>query len=595
MAKDIQRKIAVIFVTDVVGFSKMMEKNEDETLRSFRSCRDILDNLFKEHDGRIFNTAGDSVLAEFQSAVSAVVCAKEFQKLIKERNENVSNDASMKFRIGLNMGDVIVEGENLYGEGVNVAARLEALSQPNGVCLSKSILDFVNKKTEFDFHDLGEQKVKNTFVHAYDLADPDLEIRKLEKQIQKENEGSKPPTIAVLPFNNMSNDPEQDYFADGITEDIISHLSKWKTFPVISSNSIFAYKNTKETTKKIAEELNAKYLIVGSVRKGGNKVRINTQLIDADKDTQIWSQNWDRSLEDIFEIQDEVSQKVAVIISPALKANEIQRLDVKKKVNLSAWDENLQAQSYLSQANYTQGLDLKSKLDLCLKAIEHAEKAISLDGNLAEAHIVLSQGLMEMVFEPSLDSERKENQEKFFKHTEKAYSLDPENPDAIMAKGIQNYLTQDIERFMELMQKAIDVNPNHPRSLQMYSMSLMRQSKFDEAIDCVKKAIEIDPVGRMEWESWLIFCYISKKDLDNALNSINRTMQDAPHNRLFGFKAAVLALKGEIDESKEWLQKYLTERPEVKTIADYRKVAPEMSESLTNNLVEGMKLAGLPE
>ena len=595
MAKDIQRKIAVIFVTDVVGFSKMMEKNEDETLRSFRSCRDILDNLFKEHDGRIFNTAGDSVLAEFQSAVSAVVCAKEFQKLIKERNENVSNDASMKFRIGLNMGDVIVEGENLYGEGVNVAARLEALSQPNGVCLSKSILDFVNKKTEFDFHDLGEQKVKNTFVHAYDLADPDLEIRKLEKQIQKENEDSKPPTIAVLPFNNMSNDPEQDYFADGITEDIISHLSKWKTFPVISSNSIFSYKNTKETTKKIAGELNAKYLIVGSVRKGGNKVRINTQLIDADKDTQIWSQNWDRSLEDIFEIQDEVSQKVAVIISPALKANEIKRLDVKKKVNLSAWDENLQAQSYYSKSNYTQGLDVKSKLDLGLKAIEHSERAISLDENLAEAHIVLSNSLMDRVFEPSLNSERKENERRLFEHCDKAYTLDPENPDAIMAKGIQCYLKKDLERFLELIQKALDVNPNHPRSLQMYSMSLMRQSKFDEAIDCVKKAIEIDPVGRMEWESWLIFCYISKKDLDNALNSINRTMQDAPHNRLFGFKAAVLALKGEIDESKEWLQKYLTERPEVKTIADYRKVAPEMSESLTNNLVEGMKLAGLPE
>lgn len=595
MAKDIQRKIAVIFVTDVVGFSKMMEKNEDETLRSFRSCRDILDNLFKEHDGRIFNTAGDSVLAEFQSAVSAVVCAKEFQKLIKERNESVSNDASMKFRIGLNMGDVIVEGENLYGEGVNVAARLEALSQPNGVCLSKSILDFVNKKTEFDFHDLGEQKVKNTFVHAYDLADPDLEIRILEKQIQKENEDSKPPTIAVLPFNNMSNDPEQDYFADGITEDIISHLSKWKTFPVISSNSIFSYKNTKETTKKIAGELNAKYLIVGSVRKGGNKVRINTQLIDADKDTQIWSQNWDRSLEDIFEIQDEVSQKVAVIISPALKANEIQRLDIKKKVNLSAWDENLQAQSYYSKSNYTQGLDVKSKLDLGLKAIEHSERAISLDENLAEAHIVLSNSLMDRVFEPSLDSERKENERRLFEHCDKAYTLDPENPDAIMAKGIQCYLKKDLERFLELIQKALDVNPNHPRSLQMYSMSLMRQSKFDEAIDCVKKAIEIDPVGRMEWESWLIFCYISKKDLDNALNSINRTMQDAPHNRLFGFKAAVLALKGEIDESKEWLQKYLTERPEVKTIADYRKVAPEMSESLTNNLVEGMKLAGLPE
>ena len=595
MSKDIERKIAVIFVTDVVAFSKMMEKNEDETLRSFRSCRDILDNLFKEHGGRIFNTAGDSVLAEFQSAVSAVICAKEFQKLIRERNANVAEDAAMQFRIGLNMGDVIVEGENLYGEGVNVAARLEALSQPGGVCLSKSILDFVNKKTELVFNNLGEQKVKNTTVHAYDLADPELEKRSIDNQIQNSEGGSKAPTIAVLPFNNLSNDPEQDYFADGITEDIISHLSKWKTFPVISSNSAFAYKNTKESSKKISEKLNARYLVVGSVRKGGNKVRINAKLIDAEKDTQIWSQNWDRSLEDIFEIQDEVSQKVAVIISPALKANEIQQLEIKKKVNFSAWDESLQAQSYLSQANYTQGLDLKSKLDLCSKAVEHAEKAISLDDNLAEAHIVLSQGLMEKVFEPSLDSERKENQKRFFKHTEKAYSLDPDNPDAIMAKGIQNYLTQDIERFMELMQKAIDVNPNHPRSLQMFSMSLMRQGKYDEAIDCVKQAIEIDPVGRMEWEGWLIFCYIGKKDLDNALNSINRTIQDAPHNRLFGFKAAVLALMGEIEESKIWLKKYVVERPEVKTLGDYRKVAPEMSETLTNNLLEGLKLAGLPE
>jgi adenylate cyclase len=493
------------------------------------------------------------------------------------------------------MGDVIVEGENLYGEGVNVAARLEALSQPNGVCLSKSILDFVNKKTEFDFHDLGEQKVKNTTVHAYDLADPDLETRKLEEQIQSEDFESKPPTIAVLPFNNLSNDPEQDYFADGITEDIISHLSKWKTFPVISSNSMFSYKGTKETTKTISKELNARYLVEGNVRKGGNKVRISTKLIDADKDTQIWSQNWDRSLEDIFEIQDEVSQKVAVIISPALKANEIKNLEVRKKVNLSAWDESLQAQAYFSKSNYTQGLDLQSKLELGLKAIEHSEKAISLDENLAEAHLVLSQSLLERIFEPSLDSERKENEKKLNLHAEKAYSLDPENPDAIVIKCIQYYLKGDTERFLELIQKALDVNPNHPRSLQMYSMSLMRQNKFDEAINCVKQAIEIDPVGRIEWESWLIFCYISKKDLDNALISIDRSITDSPHNRLFGFKAAVLALKGDINESKKWLEKYQNARPEVKNIADYRKVAPEMSEALTNNLVEGMKLAGLPE
>ena len=187
------------------------------------------------------------------------------------------------------------------------------------------------------------------------------------------------------------------------------------------------------------------------------------------------------------------------------------------------------------------------------------------------------------------------NEKKLNLHAEKAYSLDPENPDAIVIKCIQYYLKGDTERFLELIQKALDVNPNHPRSLQMYSMSLMRQNKFDEAINCVKQAIEIDPVGRIEWESWLIFCYISKKDLDNALISIDRSITDSPHNRLFGFKAAVLALKGDINESKKWLEKYQNARPEVKNIADYRKVAPEMSEALTNNLVEGMKLAGLPE
>ena len=179
-------------------------------------------------------------MAEFQSAVSAVICAKEFQKLIRQRNLNVEEDSQMIFRVGLNMGDVIVEGDNLYGDGVNVAARLEALSQHGGVCLSKSIMDFVNKKTDLEFYDLGEQQVKNTNVHAFDIADSDLEKRKLDSSRDIEEEPSKAPTIAVLPFTNLSNDPDQDYFADGITEDIISHLSQWKTFPVISSHSVFS-------------------------------------------------------------------------------------------------------------------------------------------------------------------------------------------------------------------------------------------------------------------------------------------------------------------------------------------------------------------
>jgi class 3 adenylate cyclase len=244
MANDpIIRKIAVIFATDVVGFSVLMQENENVTLKSLRACRDILDRLFEEHGGRIFNTAGDSVLAEFQSAVSAVICATEFQKLLKQRNLSVPEEAQMRFRIGLNMGDVIIEGTNLYGDGVNNAARLEALSQPGGVSLSKTIHDFASQKVELSFSDLGSQKVKNTTLHAYDIIIDGLEERALEVSTGPVKAAeSKPPTIAVMPFKNMSNDEEQEYFSDGVTEDIIANLSSWKSFPVISRNSTFSFK-----------------------------------------------------------------------------------------------------------------------------------------------------------------------------------------------------------------------------------------------------------------------------------------------------------------------------------------------------------------
>ena len=328
MANDkIVRKIAVIFVTDVVGFSKLMEKNEDATLKSLRACREILDRLFEEHGGRIFNTAGDSVLAEFQSAVSAVICATEFQKLIKQRNQSVAEASHMHFRLGLNMGDVVVEGTNLYGDGVNVAARLEALSQPGGVSLSKAIHDFVSQKVELTFADLGSQKVKNTVLHAYDVTIDGLEERGLETKTEPVKEiESKPPTIAIMPFKNISNDEEQEYFADGVTEDIIANLSSWKSFPVISKNSTFSFKGQDIRSSEIAQQLGADYIVEGSIRKGGNKVRISASLVDARDDQQIWSKRWDRALDDIFEVQDEVSQEVAVLILPALQGKEQDRI-----------------------------------------------------------------------------------------------------------------------------------------------------------------------------------------------------------------------------------------------------------------------------
>ena len=589
----IERKIAVIFVTDVVGFSKLMEINEDETLKSFRACRDILDNLFSEHGGRIFNTAGDSVLAEFQSAVSAVVCANEFQKLVKERNDTVSNGSKISFRAGINMGDVIVEGENLYGDGVNVAARLEALSQIGGVCLSKSIMDFVNKKTEFLFNDLGEQKVKNTIVHAFDLNNPDLEKRSnIDETVTaaasaKIKEGSVPPTIAVLPFTNLSADLEQEFFADGITEDTISYFAKSKTFPIVSLNSVMKYKNSKETTKEISKGLNANYLVQGSIRKGGKKVRISAKLTDALEDIQIWSQTWDRFLDDIFEVQDEVSQKVSALAFSAIIINEQNTLNNKDLKIFSAWDEYLQALNSYDKSG--EAKNVEEKIKYTYEAIEHAEKSIALDKKLTDAYNVLASSLFFLRLESSLQHDRDKNESRFKEVAEKSYILDPYNPDSVMNMAYLYRISDDEMKYKELVNKAVDINPHHPRSLLAKGMLYLNECDYDNSIELLNRAYESNPKTIPFYELMLLFCHLGKNDWNSANRSVDRCMRENDHSRFHAFKAIILAHEGKIDESKQWFEKYQKDRPEIKTIEDYEKVVPGVNQEVRKILLDGLR------
>lgn len=589
----IERKIAVIFVTDVVGFSKLMEINEDETLKSFRACRDILDNLFSEHGGRIFNTAGDSVLAEFQSAVSAVVCANEFQKLVKERNDTVSNGSKISFRAGINMGDVIVEGENLYGDGVNVAARLEALSQIGGVCLSKSIMDFVNKKTEFLFNDLGEQKVKNTIVHAFDLNNPDLEKRSnIDETVTaaasaKIKEGSVPPTIAVLPFTNLSADMEQEFFADGITEDTISYFAKSKTFPIVSLNSVMKYKNSKETTKEISKGLNANYLVQGSIRKGGKKVRISAKLTDALEDIQIWSQTWDRFLDDIFEVQDEVSQKVSALAFSAIIINEQNTLNNKDLKIFSAWDEYLQALNSYDKSG--EAKNVEEKIKYTYEAIEHAEKSIALNKKLTDAYNVLASSLFFLRLESSLQHDRDKNESRFKEVAEKSYILDPYNPDSVMNMAYLYRISDDEMKYKELVNKAVDINPHHPRSLLAKGMLYLNECDYDNSIELLNRAYESNPKTIPFYELMLLFCHLGKNDWNSANRSVDRCMRENDHSRFHAFKAIILAHEGKIDESKQWFEKYQKDRPEIKTIEDYEKVVPGVNQEVRKILLDGLR------
>jgi class 3 adenylate cyclase/TolB-like protein len=340
--KEIERKIAVIFATDVVGYSKSVEVNEEQTIKNFRACKKILEDLFLEHDGRIFNTAGDSVLAEFSSAVSAVICATEFQRLMKERNESETTDLKMEFRIGINMGDVVVEGDNLYGDGVNIAARLEALAQPNGVCLSRSVHEFINKKMDFLFNDLGEQTVKDNKFHAFDVVIDDSHKRtvktkskskvpliaasvgilllgiggyayynnalikpsKEEKKVARDNL----PIILVKPFKNLGS--EDTSVSNAITESLISSLSRYKGISVLSSSTSFHILENNIPDNEIVANFGVKHAIQGSVQSFGKNTRLTVELNDLSQGKVVWSEKVDFLLDDIFKVQDEIGNKI---------------------------------------------------------------------------------------------------------------------------------------------------------------------------------------------------------------------------------------------------------------------------------------------
>ena len=315
----VQRKLAAIFAADIVGYSRLMGLDEAGTLARLKARREIMDRLIAAYRGRIFNTAGDSVVADFVSAVDAVQCAVAVQEALARENAGVAETEAMRFRIGIHVGDVIVEGTNLFGDAVNIAARLEAVAEPGGICVSATVRDQIGTKVPVGFNDLGEQQVKN-------IARPIRAYRIEGKSTMTEGANVAPslplpdkPSIAVLPFANMSGDPEQEYFADGMVEEIITALSRIRWLFVIARNSSFTYKGQAIDVKQVGRELGVRYVLEGSVRKAGGRVRITAQLIDALAGTHLWADRFDGSLEEVFELQDRVAISVAGMIEPTLE------------------------------------------------------------------------------------------------------------------------------------------------------------------------------------------------------------------------------------------------------------------------------------
>src|SRR6516162_8419526 len=318
----VERRLTAILAADVVGYSRLMAADEEETLAALKTLRrEVADPKIKQHRGRIVNTTGDGLLSEFASVVDAVRCAVEVQCEIAARNAGVQAERRIEFRIGINLGDIMIDENDIFGDGVNVAARLEALAEPGGICVSRVVRDQVRDKLAIPFEDMGEQQVKNIVrpVRAYRalLAEkavgPSIPLDTAETRALPDR-----PSIAVLPFHNVSGDPEQEYFVDGITEDIITALSKWRWFLVIARNSTFAYKGKSVDLKEVGRELRVRYVLEGSMRRAGQRVRISSQLIDTATGTHLWAERYDRDLTDIFAVQDDITSRVAAAIEPAL-------------------------------------------------------------------------------------------------------------------------------------------------------------------------------------------------------------------------------------------------------------------------------------
>jgi len=598
-----RRKLAAILAADVVGFSRMMGENEDRTLSNLKICRAITDESIETYHGRVFGSAGDSVIAEFARPVDAIVAAVEFQKNLRDRNNEVAPEDQMQFRVGLNLGDVIVEGNNLYGDGVNVAARLEPLAEPGGICVSGKFHDEVRRKLDLGFVSSGPQEMKNieepvhTFMVEIGSSSKVLEAFAVPASAEPTPQATleqpttaedKVPAIAVLPFTNMGGDPEQEYFADGITEDIITNLSLWRTFPVISRNSSFTFRGQSHNLKQIAQELGARYIVEGSVRKGGNRVRITAQLIDAEEDHHLWSEKWDRTLEDIFDVQDEVSEAIARRVAPSVTGHELKRLSRSRPQSMSAWEEYLQGLKLYNDRNYSD-LDNQGLTEARL----HFEKAIALDDTLSDAYAYLALcGFWDLVHFTTDDS--KVTLEMMKVHGRQAETLNPENPVALIGLAAHYFFSGDFPNALNYAERAVQFNPSFTLSNWWLGLIQAHAGRFQESEISILKAFELSPVDpELERIYGALYCsYLGQKRYQEALDASDKALQYHPdQGHMLGWRAAALGHLGVVEEAKSALNQYLSLRPNLKTRDNFRQIFVPNS-MLTDPIIEGLVKAG---
>jgi adenylate cyclase len=575
-----ERRLAAILAADVAGYSRQMGADEEGTLSRLNAHRrEFLEPKIAEHRGRIVKRTGDGVLLEFGSVVDAARCGIEIQDGMHHRNTLMPSDKRIEFRIGIHIGDVIIEDDDIFGDGVNIAARLEGIAQPGGMCISDDAYRQLRGKLDANFEDCGEQQLKNIAqrVRVYQLKSGDAASAEAPALPDK-------PSIAVLPFQNMSGDPEQEYFADGMVEDIITGLSRIKWIFVIARNSTFAYKGRAVDIKQVGRELGVRYVLEGSVRKAGDRVRITAQLIDAETGAHVWAERYDRAMDDIFALQDELTLSTVAAIEPTLRQAEIERAKRKRPENLDAYDLVLRA-TPLADTGMPDG---------ALQALSFLEKALSIDPEYALAH---GQAAFchEILFIRA--GRRQENSAAAIRHAHTAVALGPDDAPALVYGGIAIGLVEhDRAVAREVLEAALAVSPSTAWAYLWGALILGWGGEAERAIEWGERGIRLSPLDPWITAALHGICmgHFLRGRYEEAAMAVRRAIRSKPGFSISHmFLAAALAKLGRMDEAKAAGERVLQLQPNFSSSGQCAGIgcAPELADPL----IEAMRAAGLPD
>jgi len=588
-----ERRLTSILAADVVGYSRLMAADESGTLRRLKTHRkELFDPKTAEHHGRVVKLMGDGTLMEFGSVVDAVNFAVDVQRAIAVRNAKTPEDQRIIYRMGINIGDIIVEGDDIYGDGVNVAARLESIAEPGGICISQTVYDQVKNKVDLTFEDLGEKQVKNIpdpiRVYQVDLSQTGTGSVSRKPDVPSPLQSEKP-SIAVLPFDNMSGDAEQEFFVDGITEDIITALSKLRWFLVIARNSTFVYKGKAQDIKQIGQELGVRYVLEGSVRKSGNRLRITAQLIDATTGNHIWAERYDREVDDIFELQDEITQSVTAAIEPKLVAAEGVRSQNRSTDDLDAWHLIMRAMALYGR------MSIKGSEE----AIEILRQAVEKFPDYGPAHSLLAfmllvSGHVGWIPENDDYDYAADLTQQADELAHRAAELDNEDPWAHLALGYLAFMERRTEKTVAEYMRSIELNPNFATAYGYLGWALVFDGQSDKALEYFRQALRMsphDPLIAFFYSGTGVAHYYAHR-YDEAIEWTGKAIAERP-----GFTAAhrlhcaSLAQAGKTEETRSAVAKLKELQPNI-SIAWMEQNVPYTSQAMPHFL-DGMRKAGI--